>query len=99
MGKKPTTVGDLMRGLVAGTAFARDSPLSPQAVRGMLEQLGEDERQAVKRLYREKKMRAAKTRDLEELIDWLGRTYDDRYPETVEQVMRRRQRPRLRPKK
>jgi hypothetical protein len=93
-------VRDLMRGLVASTALAHARPLSPEAVRGMLEQLGEDERQAVKRLYREKKMRAAKTRDLQELIDWLGRTYDrQHYPKTVEQVMRRRQRPRLVPKK
>jgi Arm domain-containing DNA-binding protein len=56
--------------------------------------MGEDPRAVMKAFYRAKKMAAAKTRDLEELVDWMGRTYDAHYPKTVDDVARRPHRPR-----
>jgi len=71
------------------------SATSPAKVRFMLAQLGEDERAAVKRLFVEKMMRRAKTRDLAEVIDWMGRNGIDKraFPKVIEDVMRGRGHP------
>lgn len=59
------------------------------SARSLVTQLGETEREAVKRLFREKMMREAGTRDIEELVDWMGRHPIDkrRYPKTIDAVV------------
>jgi hypothetical protein len=89
-----------MRRLAARLAARHGNP-SPSVIRAnrLFARLVESEPQAKKRLYREKKMRAAQTRDRDQLIDWMGRTYDRHYPKTKEQVLRPRKRPPGSPKK
>jgi hypothetical protein len=59
----------------------------------MLKALGEDPCAVMKHFYLEKKMRAAGTRDLRELVWWMGKTYDPHFPETVDDVLRPHRRP------